>query len=510
MAGIGRPITRRQAIQGAAVVAAAAARPAAAEPFLAATVRTAARALAKQPYREPAAKLPGAAGSMTYDQYRGIRFKQERALWRGQDLPFQVGFFPRGFLYPRGVDIYEVRDGEATRVPYSPDLFDYDDPSVRVPDELGFAGFRVHGAINRPGDLDEFCVFLGASYFRAVGRGQYYGLSARGLAIGTGKPEPEEFPHFRAFWLERPQPGVGTMVIHALLDSPSAAGAFRFTLRPGETTLIDVESALFPRTDLEEYGVAPLTSMYFFSPRDRSRTQPEDWRSAVHDSDGLAVLTGRNERLWRPLANPAAVQFSALQDANPRGFGLVQRKRGFDDFGDLQVLYGRRPSLWIEPIGDWGMGAVDLVEIPTNSEYNDNMVAFWRGRDRLRAGGEYSFTYRMHWGADVPPDPPPGPPLARVAEMRTGAGTAPDTRVFVLDLAGEAVRAVPEGGRTRLDLGSSAGRLGEGYSGPNAETGGWRISLEFDPAGAPLADLRCALLGERGPLSETWLFRWVA
>jgi glucans biosynthesis protein len=261
---------------------------------------------------------------------------------------------------------------------------------VRVPDALGFAGFRVHAPINRPGEFDEFCVFLGASYFRAVGRGQSYGLSARGLAIGTGTPRPEEFPRFRTFWLERPQPRGNTLVIHALLDSHSTTGAFRFTVRPGDTTVMDVESIVFPRIAIQEIGVAPLTSMYYFSGRDHARpdaVRPDDWRAAVHDSDGLGVATGRSERLWRPLINPAAVQFSAFMDANPRGFGLTQRKRAFNDFGDLQVLYGRRPSLWVEPIGDWGVGAVDLVEIPTNSEYHDNIVAFWRGTEPLRAGG---------------------------------------------------------------------------------------------------------------------------
>ena len=503
-------ITRRKALQGSVVLAGSGVLSAAkaAEPFTSATVRQAARALAKQPFREPDGKLPGAAGSMTYDQYRGIRFKQERALWRGQDLPFQVAFFPRGFLYRTGVDIHEVRDGQAARIPSSPDLFDYDDPSVRVPDDLGFAGFRVHAPINRPGEFDEFLVFLGASYFRAVGRGGSYGLSARGLALGTGSAAPEEFPLFRAFWLERPQPGAGTLVIHALLDGPSTTGAFRFTVRPGETTVMDVESVLFPRTEIAEAGVAPLTSMYQFSGRDHVRpaSRREDWRSAVHDNDGLAVLTGRNERLWRPLINPAAVQFSAFGDANPRGFGLLQRKRAFNDFGDLQVLYGQRPSLWIEPIGDWGVGAVDLVEIPTDSEFNDNVVAFWRGREPLRAGGEYSFTYRMHWGADVPGDPR----LARVAETRTGTGTQPGTRVFVLDLVGEAVASLPADARTSVELSSSAGRVREGYSAASPEIGGWRISIEFDPAGAPMADLRCALRGEGGALSETWLYRWIA
>ena len=200
------------------------------------------------------------------------------------------------------------------------------------------------------------------------------------------------------------------------------------------------------------------------------------------------------------------MQFSAFLDANPRGFGLLQRRRAFSDFGDLQVLYGQRPSLWIEPIGDLGVGAVDLVEIPTDSEYNDNIVAFWRGREPLRAGGEYSFTYRMHWGADAPGDPG----LARVAEMRTGVGPQPGTRVFVLDFAGPSVSSLPADARTRVELGSSAGQVREGYSAPSPEVGGWRVSIEFDPAGAPAADLRCALRGDGGALTETWLYRWIA
>ena len=441
---------------------------------------------------------------MTYDQFRGIQFRQERALWRGQDLPFQIGFFPRGFLYAPGVDIFEVRDGQATPVPYSPDLFDYADPSVRVPDTLGFAGFRVHAPINEPGAFDEFVVFLGASYFRAVGKGQFYGLSARGLAIDTGIATPEEFPRFTTFWLERPQPGVSSLVIHALLDSPRVTGAFRFTVRPGVTTVMDVESVFFPRADIAQWGIAPLTSMYQFSARDHGVAgggRVDDWRPAVHDSDGLAALTGRGERLWRPLMNPATIGISAFGDQNPRGFGLMQRRRAFADYADLQVLYAKRPSLWIEPIGDWGSGAVDLVELPTPNETNDNIVAFWRGRDPWRAGSEHGFTYRMHWGADAPLDPV----LARVTDMRPGAGDAPGTRVYVLDVLGEALRGVIE---ARVDASASAGTLRAGFAGPNPETGGWRISLVFDPAGAAMSELRCTLMGAAGPLMESWLYRY--
>ena len=242
----------RRAVLAAAL--AAAALPGRAEPFMPSLVRRRAEALAKQPFRPADTKLPAVVAGMSYDQYRGIQFRADRALWRGQDLPFQVQFFPRGFLYKEALEIYEVKDGQAARLASGPDLFDYADPSVRVPDDLGFAGFRIHAPLNQPGQFDEFCVFLGASYFRAVGAGQSYGLSARGLAIGTGLPTPEEFPRFTAFWLERPQPGVNSLVVHALLDSPSTTGAYRLTIRPGATTVMDVESVLFPRREIAAWG----------------------------------------------------------------------------------------------------------------------------------------------------------------------------------------------------------------------------------------------------------------
>ena len=494
-------MTRRSMVLAGAALATAA-LPAQAVPFTPGTVRQAALDLARRLYAPPDLMLPGAADALTYEQYGGIRFRPERALWRDAGLPFQVSFFPRGFLYKSVVEVYEVVDGQAAAVPYDPDLFSYDDPAARVPDPLGFAGFRLHAALNQPGTFDEFCVFLGASYFRAVGRGGQYGLSARGLAVGTGATEPERFPRFRAFWIERPQPAAASLVLHALLDGEDATGAFRFAITPGAATAMDVSCVLFPRRDIGQAGIAPLTSMYYFSGRERPGA--EDWRQAVHDSDGLAALTGRGERLWRPLANPAAVQLSTLDDTGPRGFGLLQRRRAFDDFGDLQVLYNRRPGLWLEPVGDWGEGAVVLAELPTGTEYADNIVAFWRGRAPLRAGGEHRYAYRMLWGMDPAPEPP-----GRVVQVRTGAGPA-GGRVFVLDLDGPALRALAPDAPTRLDLGSSAGRLQEGWSGRNPETGGWRVSLDFEPLGAAMADLRCMVLGEAGPLAETWLHRWTA
>ena len=501
-------VTRRHLVAAGAALAVLPAGPAAAAPFSAEVVVDLARDLAARPYLAPDLALPPGAEALTYEQYGRLRFQPERALWHGTGLPFQVSFFPRGFLFRPEVEVWEVQDGAATRVPSGPGLFSSDDPAVGVPDGLGFAGFRLHAAINRPGVFDEFCVFLGASYFRAVGRDGEYGLSARGLAVGTGGAAPELFPRFRSFWVERPRPDDRSLVLHALLDGEDATGAYRFTVTPGEATAMVVDATLFPRRDLADVGIAPLTSMYFYGGADRPRG--DDWRTAVHDSNGLLTLSSGGELLWRPLDNPAAVARTELPDTNPFGFGLLQRRRAFDDFGDLQVRYHHRPGAWVQPRGAWGAGAVTLVELPTGTEYADNIVAFWTPREPLRMGQPHRVAYRLNWGAD----PAPHAPYGQVVRLRTGAGSRPGWRALVLDLDGPAIRALPPGTPTRLLLGSSAGRLEEGWSGPNEDAGGWRISLEFDPAGAAVADLRCSLvMGDAPPfhtLSETWTYRWRA
>lgn len=493
-------LTRRAAL-GATAVLLAAAKPEPEQVFSASMVRNRAAELARAPFHDPQTPLPPGMDALSYDGYRAINFRQERALWQG--LPFRIGLFARGFLYARGVEMFEVTDRASTPIGFAPEMFDVGGGPA-LPQNLGFAGFRVHAAINQPDRFDEFCVFLGASYFRAVGRNTFYGLSARGLAIGTGRPEPEEFPFFRAFWLERPAPGATALVVHALLDSPSIAGAYRFLLRPGETTTIDVECTLYPRVAIADWGLAPLTSMYQFAPRDRAGPKGDDWRTAVHDSDGLAGSNGAGETFWRPLINPAHVETTAFAAVDQRGFGLLQRKRGFEDYGDLQVPYERRPSAWVEPIGSWGEGTLDLVEIPTATEFNDNIVAFWRGREKLRAGSENQFTYRLYWGATTPADRH----LARLQQMRTGrSGKAV---VFVLDFAGDTLRDRGDAAKTSIVLSSTSGILREGFSGPNGQDGGWRISLEFDPADDATADLTCSLMSETTPLAEQWRYRWTA
>ncbi|MEA2741742.1 MAG: periplasmic glucans biosynthesis protein, partial [Acetobacteraceae bacterium] len=286
------------------------------------TVRNMARQLALQPYKAPENNLPAPYKALDFQAYQGIRFDPSKALWRGQGRRFTAQFFHRGYIYPDRVDIFEVADGKAEAIRYSADLFSFE-KELPAAGDLGFAGFRIHYPLNHPDSPDEVGAFLGASYFRAIAKGQGYGISARGLAIKTADSGGEEFPVFRSFWLERPSQGAEIIVIHALLDSPSATAAFRFTIRPGEDTVFDTETATYPRTDIAQAGLAPLTSMFLFDANDHVRF--DDWRAAVHDSNGLQLHTGHDETIWRPLTNPRDLQISSFQDTSPRGFGLLQR-----------------------------------------------------------------------------------------------------------------------------------------------------------------------------------------
>lgn len=463
------------------------------------TVLGEAEALAKRPFAEPQVNDPNRYNDLTYEQYRDIRFRRDRALWADKGLNFQVDLFHPGFRFRTPVEIQVVDGGKSEPLVFSPELFEYG-PSVTAPADpagLAFSGFRVRAPINNPGAFDEFAVFQGASYFRAVAKGQRYGLSGRGLAINTGDAEGEEFPHFRKFWLIRPEPGATALVVLALLDSPSTSGAYRFTIRPGSVTSIDVELVLFPRVELPRVGFAPLSSMYLFGPS--HRTGHDDYRNAVHDSNGLQILTGVGERVFRPLANPSRLQVSAFLDRGPRGFGLVQRNRSFADFQDLDTRYEMRPSAWVEPIGDWGSGAVVLVEIPAETETNDNIVAYWRPSEPARAGRPYALTYRLLWC-----DQPPGEvTVARVAGTRGGLSADRRRRLFIVEFDG-LQRDLPE---PTVDVGASRGTISNvvaRWSSGNL----FRVKFELDPGRETLIELRLLLKRDQVPVSETWLYRW--
>ncbi len=459
-----------------------------------------AEALSRAPHSDPPMSLPAPMAAMTYEQYRDIRFKPEKAVWKDTDSAFAVDLFHPGwnFRTPVGIDLVET--GKTRPLPFAAEMFDYG-PLLAPPknvSSLSFSGFAARNAIHRSDVMDEFAAFQGASYFRAVAKGQHYGLSARGLALNTAEQGGEEFPRFRRFWLVRPQAGAGSLVVLALLDSPSTTGAYRFTLRPGDVTVTDVELVLFPRVELTKVGLAPLTSMFLFN--SSARAGHDDFRPAVHDSDGLQILTGSGERIFRPLANPSRLQISAFVDRNPRGFGLVQRARAFSDYQDIASRFELRPSTWVEPIGDWGAGAMILVEIPSDVETNDNIVAFWRPNEPIRANRPYNLTYRLLWCAT----PPETAPLAKVAATRGGLSADRNRRLFVVDFSG----LPPETPEPTVTAHASGGQISNITGQVNAAGQTYRASFELDTGAENLIELRMVLTIAGAAVSETWLYRW--
>ena len=470
-------------------------------PFTRSVVLERARKLAAEPFATPGPAVPDALANLGYSDYEGIRFREDRRLFADPPRGMTADLMHSGFIFKIPVEIFMVENGMARHVQYSPDMFTFQHSEPPAPDTpLEFAGFKLRTELNAPGVMDEFAVFAGASYFRAVAKGQIYGLSARGLAIGTGDEEGEEFPFFRAHWLEAPNDG--RIVIHSLLDGPSATGAFRFTIRPGETTGMDVEVSLFARREITQVGVAPLTSMFLYSMLNRSGF--DDFRPQVHDSDGLAIWNGAGERLWRPLGLPRLLQVSTFNDDGMRGFGLIQRSRRFSDYEDLQALYHRRPSLWVEPVGDWGGGNVVLVEIPSNEEIHDNIAAFWRPHAPIPAGGETALTYRLTWGWDAPGLDT----IHKVVRSMSGAGGS-GRRRFVVDFMPPPSGQVPIE-QVQAVVSSSTGTLTPATLVQNFELGGLRVAFELDPAGADLVELRLQLVRDQTPISEVWLFRWTS
>jgi glucans biosynthesis protein len=395
-----------------------------------------------------------------------------------------------------------VQDGIAEDLVATPAMFDL---QSTFPGQLGkvalpVSGFRVRGRINSNKVWDEFLVFQGASYFRAVAKNLLYGLSARGLAINTAEPSGEEFPAFTHFWIERPAAHSTAIVIYALLESESTTGAYRFTVQPGVETAMDVDLTLFPRSDIRVAGIAPLTSMFLFDETNRGHL--DDYRPEVHDSDGLQIEMKSGEQIFRPLANPIKLQVSSFTTQQPLGFGLVQRSRQQSDFQDFDAQYERRPSAWVEPQGDWGPGSVELVEIPSGRETNDNIVAFWRTAQPLTAAHPAHFAYRINWSAE--PAQPKG--LAKTIATRSGASLDGKRRVFLLDFvgAGDKVDGL------RLDLSASAGKISNAALMANSALHGLRASFEIDPRDAELIELRMRIMRGDRPVTETWLYRWTS
>ncbi|RYZ04416.1 MAG: glucan biosynthesis protein G [Comamonadaceae bacterium] len=486
------------------------AQPAQAPTFSFETVARLAQERAQSPYQPASAALPSELQALDYDGYRDIRYLPAKALWRDAQLPFETMFFHRGLYQRDGVRIHEITADGARPLPYASGDYDFGKNTVQPQawGDLGHAGLRVHYPLNGPQYKDELVVFLGASYFRALGAGQQYGLSARGLAIDTVGGSGEEFPRFTEFWLERPTADAKQVTLYALLESARAAGAYRFDVVPGEQTVTRVQSRLFLRhTDkpVATLGIAPLTSMFFFGD---NQPRTGDFRPEVHDSDGLLVANG-DEWLWRPLQNPARPTANSFAVQQLRGFGLMQRDRAFASYEDVEARYERRPSAWVKPLGDWGPGRVELLQLPTPDETHDNIVAYWVPAQLPAPGAPLDLAYEVHWQGDAQQRPPG----SRAMQSRRGIGyakldaTERASQVqYVVDFSGPALDALPAGAPVRAVATADAnGRVLEQLAYFNPAAKSWRMTLRvqrIDPA-KPV-ELRAFLQHDTHILSETW------
>ena len=476
-----------------------------------------ARILATTGFKEPMPPVPQFLLDLNYDQWRQIRFKPEKSLWRDEGLPFELQFFHLGLYYNRPVRINVIDEsGRAAPVAFSQDYFNYGQNVFSDPlsADLGWAGFRIHYPIKTPEYKDEVAVFLGASYFRAIGREHHYGLSARGLAVDVAVSSGEEFPYFKEFWVEKPTMLSTTITVYALLDSPGTTGAYKFVIIPGLETVVEVESVLFQRHKVQKLGIAPLTSMFFYG---EAQKHPKgDFRPEVHDSDGLEISYRSGEWLWRPLALSPKLQINGFMvgDNDLAGFGLIQRDLDFDHYQDLEARYDLRPSVWIAPRGNWGPGRVELVEIPTDKEIYDNVVAYWVPAVKPPLEEPLTYNYTMYWHAPGRYHPPAG---RVVATRQTMVPNTKGTVKMVLDFEGGELQSIDSPDELEAVISSGSKNVGQDYQLiKNVVTGGWRLVFRIDPTDSiwedainpdsGIIELRAFLKKGDTVLTETWSY----
>ncbi len=474
------------------------------------SVITRARTLASFPYMAPDDTLPSELQNLSYDEHRDIRFVRENGPWYNQKLPYEIQFFHLGNIFTVSVPINEIVNGKSNPIRYSAAFFDYGRNKLNSKnfENLGYAGFRLHNPLNTSAYFDELVAFLGASYFRGLAKGQHYGLSSRGLAVDTAELSGEEFPIFREFWLEKPKKRDKFIQLYALLDSKSVSGAYHFKIIPGTNTVMDIQAVLFPRKDIKKLGVAPLTSMFLFG--ENNKNQFDDYRPEVHDSDGLLIHNGNDEWLWRPLDNSKNLRISSFVDENPKGFGLLQRDRNVGSYLDFEAHYEARPSVWVEPMENWGKGMVQLVEIPSRQEIHDNIVAYWVPAKSIQAGQEYRFSYRLIWLNEVMKERE----LASIVATRTGMGgvsgmqISTDKRKFVVDFVGSELSEDFQAQGIRPEVSCKTGKITHVGTHYNPVTGGVTVYMDYLPK-ENTDELRISLVRDGQTISEVWSYQWL-
>jgi glucans biosynthesis protein len=475
------------------------------------------KAMAKSSYEPTVPPLPEVYAALNYDSSRMVQFNPSKAKWAGAGLGYEVHAFPMGWLFKEAVAVSEVVGGDAHAIGFETADFKIYDDGIKARAEAepfpGVAGFRLNYPINTPKMPDELVSFLGASYFRALGRDNIYGLSARGLLLNSWRDGPEEFPRFSEFYLEKPATAAEPLVMYAALESQSVTGAYRFVITPAspdrQETTMEVTARLFFRADVTELGIAPLTSMFLFA--DTNRVGFDDYRPQVHDSNGLIFVKESGETMWRALNNAPNLGNTFLWDSNPKAFGLYQRDRNFETYQDAGAHYERRPSIRVEPVDGFGQGMVRLIEIPSKLEADDNIVAFWIPADPVKAGDEREFHYNLVWGDLLPQD---DAVLAYVAETRAGQGgisgveNAASLRKFVVDFKGGELQAMEPDALLEVKAEASAGKITSTTLSKVAANDVWRLVLDVETDGETLIELKASVAADGVPLTETWLYQW--
>ena len=475
--------------------------------------------LAAAPFDGSVPALPEALDRLDFDAWREIRFRPEKGIIGKPGSPYTLQTFHMGHLYKRAVKINIVRDGVATPFAYSAALFDYGKTKFEkpLPPDLGYAGFRIHFPLNNPKYHDELISYVGSSYFRVLGRGQQYGLSARAMSVNTGLLDNhEEFPFYREFWIDAGGPDSDHVSIFALLDSPSLAGAYRFDVFPGEESAVETTATVFTRSTQSGLGVAPLTSMYFMGENDRhfnDRNHFDDFRPEMHDSDGLLMRTANDEWLWRPLRNPFVQKLGYFEANDIKGYGLVQRDRAFDHYQDIELAYEARPTYWIEPRGKWGEGRLELLELATRDETADNIVLAWRPKEPVQAGKPFAYGYRLTALLENPRLSPAGRVVntfsAPVGALGSGEQAGPGTRRFMMDFAGGDVGFyLANPGAIEVVAAISSGKIIRAFTTPNPRINGVRATLDVRITPGGSTDMRVFLRAAGRPITETWISTW--
>jgi len=479
-----------------------------------------AKQLAGRGYVDTKQVLPGPLANMTPQQFNAIQYDAGHSLWNDVKGQLDVQFFHVGMGFKTPVRMYSVdpQTKQSREVHFRPELFNYNNSGIdhsKLKGDLGFAGFKLFKAPEIA--QHDILSFLGASYFRAVDKTKQYGLSARGLAIDTYAKRKEEFPDFTKFWFETPSKDATRFVVYALLDSPSATGAYRFDIDcQAEQVVMAIDAHINARVDIEQLGVSAMTSM--FSCGTHERRMCDTIHPEIHDSDRLAMWRGNGEWICRPLNNPATLQFNAFADKDPKGFGLVQTDHEFSSYQDTVDWYSRRPSLWVEPTTPWGEGSVNLMEIPTTGETLDNIVAFWTPKTPVTAGTSLHYGYKLYWSAL----PPVSTPLAQVNATRSGMGGfiegwAPGehypevwARRFAVDFVGGGLERFPEGTGIEPVVTVSAGKVKDFNVLVIPDIKGYRITFDWYPDSDSVApvEMRLFIRTADRTLSETWLYQY--